>query len=214
MNSIVNTPPQAGVCRQGTAGAQAHGITATMTAKLLLPSKALNGRFELPDNPPKPTVAETSGFRGHGFMIGDIGLLLSSTEVSEIASGLPLCRLPNTPRWLLGMVNLRGNILPVFELQDLLGYESETNADPKMLFVRLGDEWVGMTSNGLPIQVQLNDASRLRKHPTLPPMLQPYVRACYKDTQFWVDWDIAGFFNNVADRLHNIGHPGISGSIS
>ena len=97
-----------------------------MTGELLSLGEALNRQFELPDvveaeSIPAPNT-ESSTIVAHSFILGDIGFLLPGNLVSEVVQDLPFCQFPHVPRWLWGMVNLRGNLLPMFDLRDLFGY--------------------------------------------------------------------------------------------
>ncbi len=173
-----------------------------MDAELISPSEALNGQFELAEAGDESAAAphESSTFRGHAFTVANIGMLLPSELVSEVADDLPLCKLPNTPGWLHGMVNLRGNMVPLFNLNHVFGIERDKNARQRMLFIRLDDEWVGVLVDELPVRVALSPEDGLEQTPSLPEALEPYVRACYRTDQLWVDWDIDGFLMAVAGR--------------
>ena len=56
----------------------------------------------------------------YGFKIGQLGLLLCLQEKIEIVDSIDPCPIPNTPQWFAGMINLRGNLLPVFDMKELL----------------------------------------------------------------------------------------------
>lgn len=172
-----------------------------MSANLKLPSEALNVRFELPQESTQAVAAsarqtaERSDFRGHGFIAGDIGLLLPPAMISEVSDPVPICRLPNTPHWLLGVVNLRGNMVPVFDISRVLGFDQEAPSQRyKLLFVHIRDEWVGMKCKDLPVKLHLKAQRRLVKAPALPKVLLPHVRDCYHERSVWVEWDIDKFF--------------------
>lgn len=44
-------------------------------------------------------------------------------EVAEVTTVPPLTRVPGAPRWLAGVANWRGRMLPVVDLRSLLGHE-------------------------------------------------------------------------------------------
>ena len=51
---------------------------------------------------------------------------VSSKTVSEVAASLPITPLPNSPNWLLGLANLRGDIISVIDLRKLWLKTSQT----------------------------------------------------------------------------------------
>ena len=59
------------------------------------------------------------------FLIGDEPYALPAAEVSEIVTLPRLARLPQSPRALLGMANLRGAAVPVASARALLGRTGE-----------------------------------------------------------------------------------------
>jgi len=173
-----------------------------MEAELISPSAALKGHFELAEagDEAANTAGDQTTFQGHAFTVANIGMLLPPELVSEVTDDLPLCKLPNTPGWLHGMVNLRGNMVPLFDLNQVFGIDRNRNARQRMLFIRLDDEWVGVLIDDLPLRVTLSGEHRLQQVPSLPKALEPFVRACYRTDQLWVDWDIDGFLMAVAGR--------------
>jgi twitching motility protein PilI len=56
---------------------------------------------------------------GIGFRIGNLQLLAPLGQVSEIMTIPAMSRVPGTKSWVLGIANVRGNLLPIM---DLAGY--------------------------------------------------------------------------------------------
>jgi len=172
--------------------------------QLIQPSKALNGHFDSPaaesDYQSRKSVTTE---RRHGFWVGNIGLLLPSDITSEVSEGLAICRLPNTSRWMVGMCNLRGNMVPVFDLGLLLDIHVEKDAKRKLLFLKIDDEWVGVYSDRVPTRIILDEANRLNDIPPLPDELRAFVHTCYQQKDIWLDWDIKNFISWIAEKAHS-----------
>jgi len=86
---------------------------------------------------------QTPGFAGEKYLVFFIGedfYAVSSTKVVEVASALPVTVLPNSPEWLLGIVNLRGALISVINLPRLLRMENSTPA-PKSKFIVLSSQF-------------------------------------------------------------------------
>ncbi|MDQ6788846.1 MAG: chemotaxis protein CheW, partial [Acidobacteriota bacterium] len=69
------------------------------------------------------------------FYIGETLYGIPSKEVTEIIRPVPVAALPNAPQWILGIINLRGEIVPVVDLQTL--WNKNSAAMPKSKFIVL-----------------------------------------------------------------------------
>lgn len=169
-----------------------------------LPSEVLEVQFELPDDDGKAAEENSDNFRGHGFRLGDLGLLLlTENTVCEVSDQLQMCSLPNTAPWLYGIANQRGNMVPVFDMAQLLGFDSErTGKNPNVLIYDQKESAVGMVIEELPVRMELGSEERMGNIPPLPERLQPFVRACYRyDNTIWVTWDVHGFFSALSEQV-------------
>jgi purine-binding chemotaxis protein CheW len=60
--------------------------------------------------------------------------------VREIVRSMPITRVPNKPRYMRGLINLRGKVMPVLDLRDALGMgETERTELSVILIVQYGD---------------------------------------------------------------------------
>lgn len=167
-----------------------------MTAEWLLPSVALD-RFEPPPNMVLATVVEKEAGR-YGFRIGTLGLLIQQGSGSEVIQMPTMWTLPGAPPWLLGLINLRGNLVPVFELRILLGLGQRTaNEKPLVLVFDQGDKAVGIVIDDFP--KPLSALGKLPNLPQLPTALQGHVHAGYvKDEMIWLEFDHGSFFEEMS----------------
>jgi len=90
-------------------------------------------------------TAATSLWRGVGFRVGSHHLVSSLTEVSEILSFPVVTRVPGACDWLLGVASLRGNLIPLVDLNGFLSGEATSLADSsRVLLVRQSGGNVGL----------------------------------------------------------------------
>jgi chemotaxis signal transduction protein len=173
--------------------------------QLVSPSEALSRYFVLPQRDESvgkhhELLQQAASFSAYGLVVGDLGLLLPMDTFTTLIEGkLPFCRLPNTPVWLQGMVNVTGNFMPLFNLPALL--EFEAGSETKTLVIGQGENAVAVKTPHAPLRVHLSDDEVMCGRPPLPEMLQPFARNCYKKERFWVDWDVDGFFSTVGARI-------------
>lgn len=172
-------------------------------AAWLKPSEALNRPLnrQVDDKVHGLTHAEVS--RRLGFHVGSIGLLIAEHAISELREMVALCQIPNTAGWLLGLINLRGNLVPVFDLSMLLGLEKPAEKKKRMLLILgQGDEAGGIVIDDLPIHIALTALDRLETFPALPSAIKPFTNLAYeKNGEVWFNFDHKGFFESLATRV-------------
>ena len=86
--------------------------------ELMTPSSALTKPFIGINNTSNQEVDSENNESGsfHSFNIGPIGLLIPAETISELVEEVAFCQLPNTNTVLHGMANIRGKIIPIFDL--------------------------------------------------------------------------------------------------
>jgi twitching motility protein PilI len=169
----------------------------------LSPSAALN-RFKPPRGIATGIAPVERQRARYGFQIGDIGLLIGQDTSSEVLERAPVYPLPKAPTWLLGLVNLRGNLVPVFDVKPLLELEGDDAQDKRrLLILGGGDKAVGIMIDGLPQLAATNNA--LSRLPPLPAALRPYVAKAYvRDNAVWLEFDHYGFFGSLGERMTGV----------
>jgi purine-binding chemotaxis protein CheW len=81
--------------------------------------------LELP-NMSSSLPKESEGDKYVVFHLEDKIYGINSKSVAEVAANLPITALPNSPDWLLGLANLRGDIITVIDLRKLWKKTSAT----------------------------------------------------------------------------------------
>ncbi|MBZ4194157.1 MAG: chemotaxis protein CheW [Candidatus Contendobacter sp.] len=166
----------------------------------LSPGAALN-RFK---PPPLRTTGIASAERQrvrYGFLVGGIGLLIGPDTSSEVLESAPVYPLPTAPVWLLGLVNLRGNLAPVFDIKPLLELEDDHHpVQNRLLILGGGDKAVGIMIDGLPQRTATGQI--LSRLPPLPAALRPYVAKAYlQNGAVWLEFDHHGFFRSLGEPI-------------
>jgi twitching motility protein PilI len=170
---------------------------------MILPSEALNREFVLDEDTLGQLVldSEFATITTHAVLVGDIGLLLPVGEVSELVDHLPVCKLPNTPGWFSGVISLRGNITPLFDLHELFGV-AVTASKRRMIVVGRGDTAVSFWVDDMPRMVTLGVDDDVEGDPPLPDFVRTHAsRFFLKDGQIWIDWDVKQFFTALGKLL-------------
>ncbi|HEY0777158.1 MAG TPA: chemotaxis protein CheW [Gemmatirosa sp.] len=71
--------------------------------------------------PVAPTVESTRGGKYLTFYLGDEEYGVAIMRVQEIIGLQPITRVPRTPAFMRGVINLRGKVIPVVELRERFG---------------------------------------------------------------------------------------------
>ena len=85
-----------------------------------------------------PDVATEETIELISFEIADQEFCIDIRSVREIRGWTPATRIPNSPPYVLGVINLRGSVMPVLDLRYRLGL-GETTASSRHVFVVVQD---------------------------------------------------------------------------
>ncbi len=164
----------------------------------LSPGEALT-RFAIRPQAPQPGARDVAQIR-FGFRVGKIGLLLPAGMISELVEEIEIYPLPTTPIWFPGLINLRGALVPVFDLKKLFNLEDPGEGRPNLLVLNTGAEAVSILIDGLPLT--LDTSRRVEQWPPLPAILREHSNTVYvREQEIWVDFDFDGFFRAVGNRI-------------
>ena len=170
------------------------------SGELLPPSIALNCFNPLQGTDFGESTVTPQQRKRFGFRIGQLRLLIHPDVRSEVTMQIPIHSIPNVPKWFLGVINLRGNLLPIFDLHQLLetgqnGWNKQT-----ILILDQGRHAVGVPIDGLPQSVTLNNA--MHNTPPLPDLLQAHVVTAYMtDGLPSLDFDHHSFFTMLRQHI-------------
>ena len=159
-----------------------------------LPPGAALGRFEPPAGMVLAAAPAKEKHARYGFRVSTLSFLIKSGCSSEVLHKPAIWNLPGSPPWLLGLVNLRSTLVPVFDLRQLFGLPSRDGAATQLVQVfDQGDKAVGMLIDDFP--KPLFDLKSFPGLPQLPEELQAHVRGGYiKDDSVWLEFDHETFF--------------------
>jgi len=176
--------------------------TKIATKKLQIPSQALKSTFGFNENDSTELLGteQSDSKTLHAFQIQQIGLLLPEIIISELLDDMSTCRLPNTSPILYGMGNLRGKIIPVFDLYYL--FDMPRGDGRYFLVIGSDDDTVAVLLNSIPLQVELSERKKLNSLPPIPDSLRPFTKSCYESDGLWFDCDLFGFFMKLKEQLN------------
>lgn len=87
----------------------------------------------------KGVSSKATEWVGLGFKLGDTNYLAARTDVREVMEPPAVTRVPGAKPWLLGLANVRGDLLPIVDLRRLLRGEAGVRTEASRVVV-LNDE--------------------------------------------------------------------------
>ena len=131
------------------------------------------------------------------FRIGQMHLLAPfdvSSELTEMPAVYPLPRMPAN---LLGLVNLHGRILPLFDLATLFETEHMPREKRMLLVIGHGNNAAGIVIDGLPRRMAFLPESQIVP-PALPAAAAGALRASYSaGRDAWYEFDYAQLLDQL-----------------
>jgi len=64
--------------------------------------------------------------------------------IREIIRPMKIRPMPGAPSFIEGVINIRGDVIPVMEMRKRFEVEGERELPPRMIIVKVEDKWVGM----------------------------------------------------------------------
>ena len=134
-----------------------------------------------------PTEPEAKVEPVFGIRIGSMGFLIATTRFCELLDKIQVNALPNVHPWVSGILNLRGNLVPVFDLRLVLE-ETGDNKKRRLFAVDRGEKAVALWIENYPEIKNLVVMKQMKELPKLPDILQRFVISSYEqEGQVWLD---------------------------
>ncbi len=113
---------------------------------------------------------------GIGFRVGKQNLVAAVGDVNEILYLPQVTLIPGTKSWVKGMANIRGNLMPVLDLQDYLGTPPvNIGRHSRILVVNHLDLWAGLLVDEVFGLKHFYDDEKLTGKITTSKQLAPYL---------------------------------------
>lgn len=92
-----------------------------------------------------------------GFIVGEEEYTVPILSIQEIIKPISWTRVPQTPDYVLGVFNLRGNVIPLIDLRRRFGLPSKKHTEDTRFIVMLNDDEIaGFVIDNLTEAIRLN----------------------------------------------------------
>ncbi|MDX1592916.1 MAG: chemotaxis protein CheW [Gammaproteobacteria bacterium] len=120
-------------------------------------------------------------WRGVGFVLGGHRLLAPLEQVDEILTVPAMTRVPLVKSWVLGLANVRGNLLPVMDLGAFLGLGiTGRDAATRVLAVREGEFFSGLMVGAVTGLQQIDSTERSAEVPETTSSLEAFLDGSFR----------------------------------
>lgn len=127
----------------------------------------------------------------YGFKVGAYNILIDSNTLCEVVQSAQIYRIPNTHSWVLGVINLRGNLVPVFDFMKRLDQTAMQLEDKRLLVLDQDERAIGIYIDGLPRALEIdpeNPEQRAAIPTDLPESIRNHVSfAWHAAERVWLD---------------------------
>lgn len=126
-------------------------------------------------------------WRGIGFRVGSRLLVSGIGEINELLAVPPLTPVPGTQAWLLGVANVRGNLVPVVDCaRFLFGERTQHSERTRLLVVRQGSGSVALLVDEVFGQRTVDEEQRREAGREDDPRLTRFVDSLVGDQQLGI----------------------------
>jgi twitching motility protein PilI len=124
-----------------------------------------------------PERVEAPGlWRGIGFRVGSHAFVSGIDEINELLTPPALTPVPGTQAWLMGVANVRGNLVPVVDFgRFLFNVRTPSSERTRLLLIRQQNGTVGLLVDEVFGQRLVDDVQRAQAEPETDPRLARFV---------------------------------------
>ena len=119
-----------------------------------------------------------------GFAIGAYSFMVSAKCFCEVFVDTPIACLPNAPASLVGLSNLRGVLMPVYQIHSAL--ESKLPKKNTIFCIGKGESAIGLLTDSLPTSFSLSANQRITStagNASTATFLKAFIKATYLSNQ-------------------------------
>ena len=139
----------------------------------------------------------------YGYRTGSTRFLVPEGTVSELLHSTKIYHLPNAPNWIVGLINLHGNVIPVVDIASYVGDGISRLQKSNVMAIGTNEAAIGLLIDGLPEAIKENEI--ITGMSAVPEKLEGYVKAgLYSDGYNWYEFDVYKLFQKLAAKNADI----------
>ena len=137
----------------------------------------------------------------YGYKVSGMNFLVPEKTVSEIIQNQSIFMLPNSPSWIEGLINIRGNIIPVMNMDKILdNFSKEKPSNILVLDKADNTSAIALLISDLPVSLEHNDSQTSTK--TYPEVLQDFISPGFNQSDAdWVEFNPQDLFKKMSGKF-------------
>lgn len=141
----------------------------------------------------------------YGFEVGGIEFLIRKSQLSEIVRNPKVFPVPNAPASVDGLINHRGNLVPIFRLKSFVYSGSDetlnTNNNDYVLVLDKGEKAAAFNIDKIPFTINVEDDEFIESEKEIEGVSDSaiqFINSVYEYTdRLFIDFDFERFFNEI-----------------
>ncbi len=128
----------------------------------------------------------------YGFKLGEYGFLVPEGAFSNVIENASIFTIPNTINWVRGLINLRGEMIPVFDLSAMLNLNHQVKKQTAIV-IKTGNRSMAFLTDG---GQSLEQSTLSETQSKSTESISKYTQTAYQllDTR-WYEFDYSKFLS-------------------
>lgn len=136
------------------------------------------------------------------FTLGYEDYAIKVDHVQQVIDESPLTPIPNTPRFVRGVINLRGTLFPVIDLKDMFQMRDDKTAMTQVIIMEIGVMKVGIIVDKVNEVLDIDFSKLLPTPPSVSGFGTEYIHGIFKlPTQILIVIDIDKVINIAKEMI-------------
>lgn len=154
-----------------------------------------------------PDENSERAYTRYGYKISNMNFLIPEETVSEVIQRPNIFDLPNSPAWIEGLINIRGNIIPVMNINEFLSNSKASSTVEKVANVLVLNKTDDMSAiaiiiNDLPVSLESDESKSIPFD--YPDKLQDYIESGINNNSIkWVEFNPQKLFKKLANKAND-----------
>ena len=139
----------------------------------------------------------------YGYRVAGMRFIVPEGTVSELLHNSKIYHLPNAPGWLVGLINMHGNVMPVVDIASYAGVEISHLKKSNILAMGENENAIGVLIDGMPEAIKENES--ITDLSSVPDKLSDFISTgLYADGYYWFEFNIFDLFKKLALEIGDL----------